>query len=168
MALDLRGDLAGEFHEVVDDKTDDMEAISDNFCVGEVVLDEAPVRAGEIDTDDPYLVPALETGQVRAQIGLTAARYDVEDPVVFEIGKGGGKAQTSMKGMFVDAKEGRTLKAEAFGGLACGKLAVDAGDGSSPDAFDASHGGGGDPIVVALVDALAIGLGAVPSGKKSR
>ena len=44
MVLDLRGDLANQFHEVVDNEADDMEAISDDDGVGEGAGDESPVR----------------------------------------------------------------------------------------------------------------------------
>jgi len=100
--LDLGSDLAGKFHEVMDDDTDDMEAVGDDFCIWEVGGDEAAVRTGEVDADHTHLIPALETLQVGAQIGFAATRDDVEDAVVFKVGEGGGKAQSLVKGVFVD------------------------------------------------------------------
>ena len=59
MVLDLRGDLTSEIHEVLDDETDDMEAVGDDFSIWEVGGDEAAVRTGEVDTDHPHLILAL-------------------------------------------------------------------------------------------------------------
>ena len=168
MVFDLRGDLADQFHEVVDDETDDMEAIGYDFCVWEGPGNEAPVRAGEVDANDPDLLPSLKTGEVRTQIRFTAARDDVEDAMVFEVGKGGGKALAFVEGVLVNTEDGRTLQAEAFGGLALGELSVDAGDGSRADVFDPSHGRSCNAFVVLLEDARSIGLGAPPPRQKSR
>ena len=125
MVLDLRGDPACQFHEVVDNETDDMEAIGDDDGVGEGAGDEAPVRTGEIDTDHPHLLAALETCQIRTQIPFAATGHDVEDAVVFEVGEGGRKAQPLVEGVLINAKDGRALETEAFGGLAPGELVID-------------------------------------------
>jgi len=59
MVLDMRGDLTCEIHEVLDDETDDMEAVGDDFSIWEVGGDEAAVRTGEVDTDHAHLIFAL-------------------------------------------------------------------------------------------------------------
>ena len=159
MVLDLGSDLAGEFQEVLDDETDDMEAVYDDFGVWEVGGDEAAVRTGEVDTDHAHLFPALEALQIGSQIGFAATRYDIEDAVVFQVGKGGGKTQSFVKAVFVNTQDGGALKTEAFGSLALSELTVDTRDGGRPDPFDPSHGGGWYPLVVLLKDARAEGLG---------
>jgi hypothetical protein len=139
VVLDLRGDPAGQFHEVMEDEADDMEAIGDDFGVGEGAGDESPVRTGEIDTDHPHLVAALETSQIGTQIRFAAPRDDVEDAVVFEVGEGGRKAQALVEGVFINAEDGRALETETLGGLAPGELVVDARDGCGTDVFDPGH-----------------------------
>ena len=73
-----------------------------------------------------------------------------------------------MEGVFVDTQDKGTLKAEAFGGLALGELAVDTRDGGRPNPFHASHGGGWDTLVVLLKDARAEGLGGTTSREQPR
>ena len=43
MLCDLRSDLAEEFEEVMLNDADDVEAVSNDFCIGEVTLDESAV-----------------------------------------------------------------------------------------------------------------------------
>jgi hypothetical protein len=88
--------------------------------------------------------------------------------VVFEVGEGGSKAESFVEGVFVDTQDKRTLKAEAFGGLALSELAVDTRDGGRPNPFHPSHGGGSDTLVVLFKDARAEGLGGSTTREQAR
>jgi len=156
--------MARQLHEVVLDDADDMEAVGDDPGSGEGVFDEAAVGAGEVDADDPHLLPALELAKEPGEILMAAAGLDVENTPVFQVTEGGGEALALVEGVLVDAEVARALQGEAFGGFAAGELLVDAGNGGLADFVALGERAGADAIVVELVDGFAEGLGAVASG----
>jgi hypothetical protein len=167
VVFDLWSDLAHQFHEVVEDEPDDMEAVGDEDGVWEGTLDDAAVRAGEVDADDSDLLPALEAFQIGAQVGFRAARDDVKDAVVFQIGEGRGKTQALVKGVLIDAQEDWALKADALGSLATGELGIDARDGGGSNTLHSCQAGSRDAVVMMLIEACSERLGGSAAWKQS-
>ena len=60
MVLEFRNQEASELDEVMIDDAYDVEAISDNACVGKVSLNESSVGTGEVDANELNAVPSLE------------------------------------------------------------------------------------------------------------
>jgi len=65
VVFNLRGDLAAESHEVVDDNPDDMKAVGDDACIWEPCSDEMPVRRAKVDADHADLFATLKPGNKR-------------------------------------------------------------------------------------------------------
>lgn len=57
--LDVRGNLAAECHEVVNDNADDMEAVGDNASIGKPFFDEMAIGRAEVDADHTDPLSAL-------------------------------------------------------------------------------------------------------------
>ena len=168
MVLDVGSDLAGEVHEMLDDNTDDMEAVGNDPCIGEPFADQGAVRAGEVDADDSDALAAAEVFEEGDHIGGRSAFDDIEDLVVLEVAEGGGKALAFVEGVLVDAEDGGALEAQTFGSLAACELGVDAAHGGGSDALEAGHGGSGNALVVMEVNPFAERLGAMAAWKQSR
>ena len=64
MVLDLRGDLAAESHEVVDDDADDVKAVGDDPSVGEPLFDKKAIRTAQIDANHLDPVSAFKRGDI--------------------------------------------------------------------------------------------------------
>ena len=52
-------DLAAQFHEVMLDEPDDMEAVSHDTSLGKVALDQRAVASTHVDADDAHFMPSL-------------------------------------------------------------------------------------------------------------
>ncbi len=56
---DLGSDLPEELEEVMLNDADDMEAVGNDFCIGEVTLDEGAVSRTQIDADHAHFFPTV-------------------------------------------------------------------------------------------------------------
>lgn len=148
LVSDFWVDLTGEVHEVVGDDADDVEAICDDFGVWEIASDDASVGEAQINADEFDLVAALELGEEGFQGSPAFTGDDVEDLVVFEVAKGGGKALFFMKGVFVNAEDLRALKRDPLGGFASVEMLVDALDGGGSDFGDPGQSGGANAFMM--------------------
>ena len=72
VVLDLRGDLPGQFHKMMDNDAHHMKAVRHDFGPRKVGSHHPAVGAGEVDADHPNLVPALQAAQEPAQFALAA------------------------------------------------------------------------------------------------
>lgn len=161
IALKLRRDGTGQVHEVVVDDAHDMEAVSDDFGIGEVSADDVAVRAGEVDADHLHLVPSAQCSQVGSQVGNAPARPDVEDPVVAQVAERGAEALGLVQGMLVDTEVLRAVQRESLIGLAACELGVDAADCGSSEPFVTGNGARADAVVMVLENLLPEGFGTV-------
>lgn len=165
VVLEVGDQLSRQGHEVVLDDAHDVEPVGHDAGVGEVAPDDAPVGAGKVDADDPDALAALEFTEESSQIRGAFAGLDIENPVVLQVAEGGAEALAFVEGVFVDAEVTRAVQGKAFGGLADGKLVVDAGDGGLSEFPAAGESPGADAVVVALVDVFPERFGTVASGE---
>jgi len=163
MVLDVGGDLTGEDHEVMDDEANDMEAVGNDAGVGEPASDQGPVRAGEVDADHSDPLAPLQGGHKGVELLWTASGQHVKDLVVFEVGKGGGKAGSFVEGVLVDTQDRWALETQAFAGLAGGELMVNALDGGRPEMEGTGESRGANAVMMATIDVLPERLGAMAS-----
>lgn len=105
MLGDFGSDLAEEFEEVVLDDADDVEAVGNDLCSGEVALDERAVGRAQIDADNAHLVPAVQGLQEAFEVLGAFALGDIEDLVVAQVTEGGGEAAALVQSVFIDSEE---------------------------------------------------------------
>lgn len=165
MVFDLGSDLAHEIDEVLLDHADDMEAIGDDFGVGEVFADEGAVGAAQVHADDPDVILSLKLREVGLQVLWVTAFDDVEDSVGPEIAESGGElgappmpSAFSLDGVFVDAEDRRANTVRAFSSFEFGVFVVEAFDGGGSDAFSVGEDATGDAIAVQFIDRPPEGL----------
>jgi len=147
---------------------DRMEAVGDDHRPREPPPHQRAVRVGQVQADHPHALPAVQRLQEGAQLGFTAARAQVEDPVVLQIAEGGGEALAAVQGVFIDPQDPGTVQAEPFPGLAGGELGVDASDRRLAQAFAPRQRGRTDPVVMALEHRPAPRLRAAPPRPDAR
>ncbi len=102
---DLGSDLSEELHEVMLNDADDMEAVGNDFSIGEVTFDESAVRGTQIDADNAHFIPAVQGLQEAFELTGALALGDIKDAVVAQIAEGGGETAALVKSMFVDTEE---------------------------------------------------------------
>lgn len=146
------------------DQTNGMESVGDNPGSGEPLANEPAVRAGEVDTNEPDLVPSFESSKEGSELFLAPARMDIEDAMVLQVAEGGAEALSFVQGMLVDAQIQGAVQADALFGLTDGKLLVDPADGGLPELLAPAQGARADTLLVLLVDVVAKGFGAVAVG----
>ena len=159
---DLRGDGAHELDTVLVDQANGVEAVGDDFGLGEPLANEPSVGTGQVDADQSDAFAAFESAQEAGQVFLTPAWADLEDTVIFQVAEGRAEALSLVQGMLVDAQIQGAVQTDAFTGLADGKLLVDPSDGGLTESMPPAQGTGTDALLVLLVDMIAEGLGAVP------
>ena len=79
---DLGSDIPEELEEVVLDDADDVEAVGNDFCIGEVSFDDSAVGGAQIDTDNAHLIPAAKGLQEAFERASALALGDIKDAVV--------------------------------------------------------------------------------------
>jgi len=161
VASEFGGDAPEEFHEVVEGQADDVEAVGDDACVGEVSADKGPVGGAHVDADHANPFPASESGEKGFERGSGLALDDVEDAVVAQIAEGGGEAAALVEGVLVDAENLRALERDSLACPAHGELVVDAFDGGGAHAGDPCHARAADALVMIAVDASSERFGGV-------
>ncbi len=131
------GDLAREGHDVLLDYPDEVEAISDDLGVGEVLADQSAVEGTRIHADDADVFLSLESREESVQVLWGAAFHDIEDPVDPEVAEGSGELGSSpmrgsfwMDGVFIDAEDRREAAVGTFSGYDFGVFVVKAFDES--------------------------------------
>jgi hypothetical protein len=164
LLFDLRSDLAEELQEVVLHDANDVEAISNDFCIGEVASDDSAVGGTQVDADQPYSLPAFQRVKEGFEGAGTLSFDHIEDFVIAEIAEGGGEAAALVEGVFVDAEFEGALQADALASFAVGMLVVDAFDGGAAQGSAGSHRRTADAFVMKLVDTATEGLGGMSAG----
>jgi hypothetical protein len=166
--FDLRRDLSHEVDEVLLDHSNNMEAIRDDFGVGEVPLDEGAVRAAEIHADDTDVLFAFEGGEVGVESLWVAAFDDVEDSMSSEVTECRGElgattvaGSFSMDGVLVDAENRRADAVRSLPGFDLSVFVIEAFDRGRADAFAPGENTACDAIAMALINGLPIGFGGV-------
>ncbi len=75
--------LPSELNEMMGDEADDMKTIGNDFSVREPGADKMSIRAGEINTDNPYFISALEFRDKRGELLAAAAWDNIKNTMVF-------------------------------------------------------------------------------------
>lgn len=133
MLCNLGSDFPEELKEVMLNDADDVEAIGNDFCIGEVSFDESTVGGAQVNADHAHLFPAVQGLQETFEVPCAFALGDIKDAVVAQITEGGGEATPFVQSVFVDAEElGAEFRA-AFTGLLLSELMIDAFDGGATE-----------------------------------
>lgn len=151
-------ELAGHAQEVQRDDPHGVEAVGDDHRPREPAPDHEPIRVGQIDADHAHLLATAQTAQVARQLTLAPASAYVEDPAVLKIAEGRREALSSVERMLVDPEDERTVDAQPLPSLPLGKLRVDAPHRGRAHVLAPRERRGADPIVVALIEDLAVRL----------
>ena len=141
------------------DQANDVETISDDQGIGEVVSDQRPTGRGQVHADDADPVPAFEFAEIVLQCQLAAAEYHIVDLVFGQITEGGCKPVLSGKEVFVNAEHAGTLGTLQFRRLAAEKILKVTLYRGVPNALPFSQPAAVDAVPVQLEDVAAERLG---------
>ena len=94
--------LFAEFHEVVLYHSYDVEAVGDDFGIGEAFSNDGPVAGAQVHAKHLYLFSVFITFQGFFYFDEGFALDDVVDAVVTQVGNSGGEFSPFVDGVFVD------------------------------------------------------------------
>jgi len=153
--FEVWSDLSAQFHEVVLDESDDMEAVRDDAGLGEVVFDQRAVAGAHVDAHEAHLILSLKGFEEGLEVWGAFALGDIKDAVAFEIAEGGGEPAALVEGVFINAEHPRALAREPFTGLAAGEPVIDALDSRTAQLSEFGQPGSADAVVVVAMDTLS-------------
>lgn len=94
--------------------SDYVKPVGNDSGIGKPFFNQSAIAWAKVNADESDFFPALKPGKVGFQILDAFPWENIKDPVITEIAESCGKALLFMEGMFVDAKDDRTLQGDAF------------------------------------------------------